>query len=465
MRTQFLLFVVLNVQCLLYLYLQLLYKHSDEQKRNKTRRKRKRIADARLPYCFKRKRQQWSPFVMELGEKEFTTHHRISLRLFNKIHTKIKAYISSDPRYSKKSCCRGDKAHVDSRSRLSMTLKFLTGSRMQDITRIHGVSRSTVVQAVRRTFHGIMQEFPLEPFPFDDHEKLQALADGFKRKSSGSLFTNCVGALDGYLLRIPKVCIGKNSGIPNPTKFYCRKNFYALNCQVACDAHRRVTSLSIKSPGAVPDLLAFLKGSLHANIQAGKLPAQFHFVGDNAYPESEQILVPCTRHQLRRDVRGRLDNYNFYHSQMRINIECCFGMLVNKFPILQTALPTTKLRRATEIFCVCCILHNLCIDERLGNPRSDDLHFNPPMVGTRLRQVGRDQVGRDVLSEDEDFERADLVNEFVADDFIASEQCIGPQPHPNMLFDEENLSRKEKLINRIATAGYIRPYRSSTVDQ
>ena len=39
---------------------------------------------------------------------------------------------------------RGD-PYVDSRSRLSMTLKFLAGSKMQDITRCHGVSCATAV--------------------------------------------------------------------------------------------------------------------------------------------------------------------------------------------------------------------------------------------------------------------------------------------------------------------------------
>jgi hypothetical protein len=34
------------------------------------------------------------------------------------------------------------------------------------------------------------------------------------------------------------------------------------------------------------------------------------------------------------------DNYNFYHSQIRINIECAFGILVSRFGILRKPLPT-----------------------------------------------------------------------------------------------------------------------------
>ena len=140
---------------------------------------------------------------------------------------------------------------------------------------------------------------------------------------------------------------------------YCVFKKYRI--QVCCDANRKVTWLSILSPGVVPDLLTYLKGSMNRSIEQGKLPSAYHFIGDNTYPGSDQLLVPYNRCDLRNDVDGRMDNYNYYMSQLRINIECCFGMLVNKFPILQTALLTTKLRNAVDVFHVCCILHNLCI--------------------------------------------------------------------------------------------------------
>ena len=78
------------------------------------------------------------------------------------------------------------------------------------------------------------------------------------------------------------------------------------------------------------------------------------------------MLTPFTRFDLRDYVtRIERDNYNYYLSQLRINIECCFGMLVNKFRVLTRALETTSLEWALLTFRVCCDLHNFIINDRL----------------------------------------------------------------------------------------------------
>ena len=140
---------------------------------------------------------------------------------------------------------------------------------------------------------------------------------------------------------------------------------------------------------------------------------QLCIVGDGAYSSMNQILKPCKRPELRRDVSGAKDSYNFYVSQLRINIECCFGMLINKFPILQSALKTPLLRNAVDTFTVCCIIHNLCIDERLENNNNQpSMSFTP---GKRYTQVARETTGRSVLQSHDDFEFVDIVDEVSAD--------------------------------------------------
>lgn len=411
--------------------------------------RRKRKTDDQLPYHKKRARVAWSPLVRSLGPDEFKIHHRISETLFEKIHHKIRHHIHSNPKYARRTCCRGGVSHVDSRSKLSMTLKHLAGSKTQDITRCHGVSRSTVVQSIRSTMDAIIEEFGIAPFPFDDEEALQKIADGFKSKSTGGLFENVVGAFDGYLLQISKRCIGKKSGIKDPSKYYCRKGYYAINCQVSCDSDRRVTSLSMLCPGAVPDRLAHLKGSMNRAIETGKLPSRFHFVGDNAYPQSDHMLTPYTRVHLRNDIHGWMDNYNFYLSQLRINIECTFGMITNKFPILQAALLTPKLNRACKTFTVCCILHNLCIDERLETNSTSVMSFE-----TLQRYTQRSHNTLRPLVLDEDFEYVDCMDEVIANALIDSHENAGPQYVED---DPNELSVKEAMTRKIAARGYVRP--------
>ena len=239
----------------LYKLLYMLNELARSQSGKNCKSKRLRYRDSELPFHAKRLRILWSPLVRSLGPTDFHKHHRISLDLFNKIHDKIEPHIRTNDKYVRKTCCRGAVAVVDSRSRLSMTLKYLAGSKPQDIHHTHGVSRSTVVQAVTRTLDAIVKEFPIDPFPFDDPEALRRIADGYKGKSTGGLFTDCVGAFDGYLLSIHKRCIGKNSGVKDPSKYFTRKGYFGINCQLCCDAYRRVTSLSMLCPGAVPDRL------------------------------------------------------------------------------------------------------------------------------------------------------------------------------------------------------------------
>ena len=50
--------------------------------------------------------------------------------------------------------------------------------------------------------------------------------------------------------------------------------------------------------------------------------------GDNAYLNTLYMATPLS------NTSGRpKDNYNFYHSQSRIQIECVFGMLVQRWGI------------------------------------------------------------------------------------------------------------------------------------
>ena len=129
-----------------------------------TTRKRVRKPDAQLAFHVKRRRVSWSPLVRSLGPNEFVRHHRVALTIFDKVHTAIADDLRTNAKYVRKTCCRGPVSHVDSRSRLSMTLKHLGGSKMQDIELTHGVSRSTVVDAIGKTFDAIIAKFPIAPF-------------------------------------------------------------------------------------------------------------------------------------------------------------------------------------------------------------------------------------------------------------------------------------------------------------
>ena len=59
---------------------------------------------------------------------------------------------------------------------------------------------------------------------------------------------------------------------------------------------------------------------------------------------------------------GSKDAYNFYHSQLRIRIECTFGILTHRWSILRSAIPMNVSIRKTVALVLCLAkMHNSCI--------------------------------------------------------------------------------------------------------
>jgi hypothetical protein len=72
------------------------------------------------------------------------------------------------------------------------------------------------------------------------------------------------------------------------------------------------------------------------------------------------------------------DDYNYYQSQLRMTIECAFGMLVHRWSILRKPMPTgMHLGKVTELTMALCKLHNFCIDEEGGLGKSKQASSGP----------------------------------------------------------------------------------------
>jgi hypothetical protein len=68
------------------------------------------------------------------------------------------------------------------------------------------------------------------------------------------------------------------------------------------------------------------------------------------------------------------DNYNFYHSQLRIRIECAFGMLVQRFGLLRMAMPKKlSIKKIILLVNVLARLHNFCIGEIPNDAEADNV--------------------------------------------------------------------------------------------
>ena len=144
-------------------------------------------------------------------------------------------------------------------------------------------------------------------------------------------------------------------------KFHCiRKSKFGLNLQAMCDSKRRFLFCSIGFPGSCSDHSAWENTEFKRLVEKeGFLAVGLCIFGDNAYINSTYLATPFT------NASGDKDDYNFFHSQLRINIECAFGMLTSRFGILRKALPWNYgLPKIKELVRCLCSLHNFLIDNK-----------------------------------------------------------------------------------------------------
>jgi hypothetical protein len=202
----------------------------------------------------------------------------------------------------------------------------------------------------------------------DDHEDQRQIARGFQ-KVSGADFKCCAGAIDGILIWIHKPSkkdcadVGCNDG-----KFMCtRKSKFGLNCQAVCDVRGSILDISIMYPGSTSDCLAFEGMSLFHRLENGLLAPGLCIFGDNAYMNTPYMATPYAAVS-----GGTKDAYNFYHSQLRIRIECTFGILTHRWAILRSAIPVNiRIEKTVALVMALAKLHNFCI-----NANDNDISAN-----------------------------------------------------------------------------------------
>ena len=153
--------------------------------------------------------------------------------------------------------------------------------------------------------------------------------------------------------------------------------------QDVCDARKRFLNVTIEHPGSTSDYLAYISSKFANTIESEDFLAPgLCLFGDNAYANKETMAIP-----FRAIGSGPKDAYNYYHSQVRINIECAFGILVRRFGLLRRAMPSNltinKIRALVQAMCK---IHNFCID-------NDDAEEPPPPTGTDLAHIIGDEGG------------------------------------------------------------------------
>ena len=231
---------------------------------------------------------------------------------------------------------------------------MMGGGRAIETMRTHGMASSTTYANFRNVVRAI-NKHPLLAIKFpSDKAALQKVALAFSKKGQHNLFRNCVGCVDGLALKIK---LPPKSKCANVTRFHSGgKNFNALNMQGVCNSNYEFTAVTCMHVGSTNDAKAFETSSLKALCD--NLPFPLHLLGDPAYTSSESMLVPFPGTNLH-EKEPYKESFNFYHSQIRINIECTFGIFVRRWGILWKPL-AFDLDFTFELIHALCRLHNFC---------------------------------------------------------------------------------------------------------
>lgn len=307
----------------------------------------------------RRQRVPVQVIFQRLGPRLFRKAYRMSESLFWKLHDLILPYASSNNQERLRgSTPNGD---IPFATRLSIAIRWFAGGEPLDILQVHGVSYQQVYVSVWNVVDAINACESIQiAFPIE-HSKQMEIANGFRLKSKVD-FPSCLGCVDGMLIWINKPCKkSKTESSIGPKKFYCgRKKKFGINLQAICDHQRRFIDIDVRHPGSTSDYLCFTTSKIHQKIlsKSDFIHPSLHFFGDSAYVNTSFMATP-----FKGSHSGVKDAYNFYHSQLRINIECAFGILVHRWGVLRKPFPVNiTVGKVSQVVRALCILHNFCID-------------------------------------------------------------------------------------------------------
>jgi hypothetical protein len=321
----------------------------------------------------KRQRKSVHQVFNDIGPTKVKQAYRMTAISFWKLYRMIKPFMKETDDTSRKRK-RGKyptapNGIIPVSIRLAVTLQYLAGGMVYDIAPLYGIGCSDVHRSVDMVVDAINKctELKIE-FPSSWKEQRE-IANGFQEKSAASI-PNCCGAIDGIMIWISKPSyidcesLGFQDG-----KFYCaRKNKYGLNMMATCDSKGRFLDVQISHPGSTSDHLCFITSSLKCKLESKRPGTGEDFLapglclfGDNAYVNTNFLASPYANVQLTKAQ----DSYNFYHSQLRVRIECAFGMLVRRFGLLRRQMhPRIPIYKVTAMVMAMCRIHNFCINER-----------------------------------------------------------------------------------------------------
>jgi hypothetical protein len=354
--------------------------------------KQQKKAAARNRKC--RQRRSWAQFQQYLTDRQFRRYFRMERGCFDYLCERIidnvgerdfksESYLRD---FKNGDATEADTMHktnilhahehttggfVSGEVKLALTLRLLAGGSYMDLALLFDVGFSTAYEI----FHKVIKEWILDDRLIkingidycDDNERMEEVARGFAAASK-NVINGCIGAIDGWIVKIRKPRKKKDLNGGDPATFFSRKGFFGINVQAIVDRKKRILYRNIIHRGAEHDSTAFKHSNFYQWLETNwkKLAEKgFYFIGDSAYAIKSFLITPFDN-----AVHGtKEDNYNFFHSSSRISVECAFGEIDLRWGILWSTL-RFSLAHNVNVIDACMRLHNFIIDWREAKPGS-----------------------------------------------------------------------------------------------
>lgn len=212
-----------------------------------------------------------------------------------------------------------------------------------------------VYETTKKLWNELKEEYMLLP------RKEQWISIAQRFESIWNL-PNCIGAIDGKHIRIEKI---PNTGSTN----FNYKSYHSTVLLACCDADGLLTMVETGYAGRNSDGGIFRSSAMKYWLSQSQLDIPpdsklrfddsdslfpYYFVADEAFPLSRYLLRPFSKRVL--DNVKRIFNYRL--SRGRKTIECVFGMMAEKFQVLNTPIRCRDVSKINDIVKAVCILHN-----------------------------------------------------------------------------------------------------------
>lgn len=210
---------------------------------------------------------------------------------------------------------------------------------------------------------------------------------------------NCVGALDGKHIAIKQPA---NSG----SNFFNYKGFFSIVLLAVVDANYEFIYVNAGTNGRISDGGVLHETDFGELLENKKLnlpsPTSFPnnrdiclpftFIGDEAFALKENLMKPYPSKRITRAEKI----FNYRLCRGRRVVENAFGILANRFRVLQTTL-NIDVQKVEIIVLACCTLHNFLRRRNPSYLTSSCVDFEDTATGQltegEWRQCVRELVG------------------------------------------------------------------------